>query len=71
MGGAGSSPEQVRAADWFAVVAAYLLVPLIAVGVSGDLGWWQAWALSLVVHVAGIGGRVWANRRHPGLKPTG
>ena len=61
-------PDQVTAADWAAVVAAYLLVPLIAVGVSGDLGWWQAWALSLVVSVAGIGGRVRANRRHPGLQ---
>lgn len=68
MGGAGSPPEQVTASDWLAVAAAYLLVPLIAVGVSGDLGWWQAWVLSLLVFIAGIGGRWWADRRHPGLQ---
>jgi protein-S-isoprenylcysteine O-methyltransferase Ste14 len=68
VGGAGSPPEHGTAATWSAVVAAYLLVPLIAVGVSGDLGWWQAWVLSLLVLLAGVVGRVWADRRHPGLQ---
>lgn len=67
-GGSGEPPEQVGTAGWFAVVASYLLVPLIALGTSGDLDWWQAWAFSLVVAVAGIGGRIWADRRHPGLQ---
>ena len=68
MGSAGGSPERATAANWIAVVAAYLIVPLIAVGVSGDLGWWPAWVLSLLVLVAGVAGRVWADRRHPGLQ---
>lgn len=34
---------------------------------GGDLGWWQAWLYSLLLLAAGIGGRVWAERRHPGL----
>ncbi|WP_428261371.1 methyltransferase family protein [Haliangium sp.] len=67
-GGTGEPPAQVGTAGWIAVVASYLLVPLIALGTIGALDWWQAWAFSLVVHVAGIGGRVWANRRHPGLQ---
>ena len=55
-------------ARWLIVVAAYLIIPLILVAGGGDPGWWQAWTFSLVVHVAGIGGRVWADRRHPGLQ---
>lgn len=66
--GSGSPPERTAAAGWFAVAVAYLLVPLIALGASGELGWWQAWVLSLLVFVAGVGGRVWADRRHPGLQ---
>jgi len=34
---------------------------------GGDLGWWQAWIYSLLIVVAGIGGRIWAEQRHPGL----
>jgi len=35
--------------------------------VGRDPGWWQAWAFSLLVQLAGVGGRVLAERRHPGL----
>jgi protein-S-isoprenylcysteine O-methyltransferase Ste14 len=31
------------------------------------LGWWQAWVYSLLIFAAGLGGRVWAEQRHPGL----
>jgi protein-S-isoprenylcysteine O-methyltransferase Ste14 len=34
---------------------------------GGDLGWWQAWCYSLLIVAAGPGGRIWAERRHPGL----
>jgi protein-S-isoprenylcysteine O-methyltransferase Ste14 len=34
---------------------------------GGDLGWWQAWGYSLLIVAAGPGGRIWAERRHPGL----
>ncbi len=34
---------------------------------ASDLRWWQAWAYTLVFLVTGIGGRLWADRRHPGL----
>lgn len=61
-------PEEVSAAGWLAIVAAYLVVPLVLIGVGRDLDWWQAWAFSLLVQVAGVGGRVWAERRHPGLQ---
>jgi protein-S-isoprenylcysteine O-methyltransferase Ste14 len=63
-----ATPEKISAAGWLAIVAAYLVVPLTLLAVGRDPGWWQAWALSLLVVVAGVGGRAWAEHRHPGLQ---
>lgn len=63
-----ASPEKLSAAGWLAIVAAYLVVPLILLVAGRDPGWWQAWAFSLLALVAGVGGRAWAERRHPGLQ---
>jgi protein-S-isoprenylcysteine O-methyltransferase Ste14 len=53
--------------QWIRLVMTYLLIPLV-LGVCGwDFGWWQAWVFSLLIVVAGIAGRIWAERRHPGL----
>jgi protein-S-isoprenylcysteine O-methyltransferase Ste14 len=52
---------------WFRLVVVYLMIPLILFVCGGDLGWWQAWLYSMLFLVAGIGGRMWAERRHPGL----
>ena len=57
-----ASPRQ-----WIRLAVAYLLIPLILLICGGDVGWWQAWLYSLLIVVAGIGGRIWAERRHPGL----
>ncbi len=57
-----ASPRQ-----WIRLVVAYLLIPLILLICGGDLGWWQAWFYSLLILAAGIGGRMWAEQRHPGL----
>jgi len=57
-----ASPRQ-----WIRLVAAYLLIPLVLLICGGDLVWWQAWLYSLLIVAAGIGGRMWAERRHPGL----
>ena len=56
------SPRQ-----WVRSVLVYLLIPAILLICGGDLGWWQAWIYSLLIVVAGIGGRIWAEQRHPGL----
>jgi len=53
--------------QWFRLVVVYLLIPLTLFICGGDLGWWQAWLYSLLILVSGIGGRMWAERRHPGL----
>ncbi|MFC1692228.1 methyltransferase family protein [Candidatus Latescibacterota bacterium] len=56
------SPRQ-----WIRLVVVYLLIPLILFISGGDLGWWQAWLYSMLILAAGIGGRMWAEQRHPGL----
>jgi hypothetical protein len=56
------SPRQ-----WIRLVVVYLLIPLILFICGGDLGWWQAWLYSMLILTAGIGGRMWAEQRHPGL----
>jgi len=53
--------------QWTGLALVYLLIPLILLGCGGDLGWWQGWAYSVLFFAAGIGGRIWAERRHPGL----
>ena len=52
---------------WIRLGSVYLLIPLNLVMCGGDLGWWQAWLYSLLIVAAGIGGRMWAEQRHPGL----
>ena len=65
-----ASEEAVQAASprqWVRLVVAYLLIPVILLLCGGDPGWWQAWLYSLLIVVAGVGGRIWAERRHPGM----
>jgi len=57
-----ASPRQ-----WFRLVAVYLLIPVMLLLCGGDLGWWQAWLYALLILAAGIGGRLWAEQRHPGM----
>ena len=63
-------PKMAQAASprqWIRLIVVYLLIPLILLICGGDLGWWQAWIYSLLIVAAGPGGRIWAERRHPGL----
>jgi protein-S-isoprenylcysteine O-methyltransferase Ste14 len=59
--------QTVSPRQWIRLVVVYLLIPLILLVCAGDLGWWQAWTYSLLILAAGIGGRIWAEQRHPGL----
>ena len=59
--------ENISLKQWAGVVFAYLLVPLVLFGISGDLGWWQAWVFSVLVLGMGVGGRAFAESNHPGL----
>ena len=53
--------------QWIRLVVVYLLIPLILFICGWDLDWWQAWLYSMLILAAGIGGRMWAEQRHPGL----
>jgi protein-S-isoprenylcysteine O-methyltransferase Ste14 len=59
--------QKVTPRQWLGIVLVYLLFPLFLFVSAGDLGWWQAWIYSLLILGVGIGGRIWAERRHPGL----
>ena len=61
------APAAASRRQWIRLVAVYLLIPLILLLCGGDLRWWQAWFYSVLVVATGIGGRLWAEHRHPGL----
>jgi len=52
---------------WIRLILTYLLIPLILFACGWDLGWWQAWVFSLLIVASSVVGRIWAERRHPGL----
>jgi len=59
--------QTVSSRQWFRLVLVYLLIPLILFICAWDPSWWQAWVYTLLILTAGIGGRRWAEQRHPGL----
>ncbi len=59
--------KKLSALQWSGLIITYLLIPLILLLCGWDWGWWQAWAYSLVIFITGVGGRMWAEKRHPGL----
>jgi protein-S-isoprenylcysteine O-methyltransferase Ste14 len=61
------APETASPRQWIGLVVVYLLIPLALLLCGGDFGWWQAWLYSVLIVAAGLGGRIWAERRHPGL----
>jgi protein-S-isoprenylcysteine O-methyltransferase Ste14 len=61
------SVQTVSPRQWLRLIVVYLSIPLVLFVCGGDFGWWQAWLYSLLIFAAGIGGRIWAEQRHPGL----
>jgi protein-S-isoprenylcysteine O-methyltransferase Ste14 len=54
-------------AFWTGLTAVYALHACVLMLCGYDWGWWQGWAYSLLFASSGIGIRLWAERRHPGL----
>jgi protein-S-isoprenylcysteine O-methyltransferase Ste14 len=52
---------------WIKLTLTYLLIPAVLFVCGWDLRWWQAWLYSLLIFIAGVGGRMLAEKRHPGL----
>lgn len=59
--------QTVSPRQWIGLVVVYLFIPLVLLICGGDFAWWQAWVYSLLIVAAAIGGRIWAEQRHPGL----
>lgn len=56
-----------EARRWAALVFTYVSMPMVLLLSGWDLSWLQAWLYSILLMVIGIGSRVLAERRHPGL----
>jgi len=52
---------------WIRSIITYLLIPLVLLISGWDFGWWQGWLYSALIVITGIGPRMWAEKRHPGL----
>jgi protein-S-isoprenylcysteine O-methyltransferase Ste14 len=52
---------------WFKLILIYLFIPVVLFVFGWDLGWWQAWIYTVLILAFGIGGRLLAEKRHPGL----
>jgi protein-S-isoprenylcysteine O-methyltransferase Ste14 len=55
------------ARQWIGLVVVYTLIPLLLFVCAGDFTWWQGWVYALLIFTAGVGGRVLAEQRHPGI----
>jgi len=60
------SVQALKPSQWIRLIMTYLSIPLILLICGWDFSCWQAWVFSLLIVTAGIGGRMWAERRHPG-----
>ncbi len=59
--------QTVTPSQWIRMILFYLLIPFVLLVSGGNLVWWPAWVYSFLIVIAGIGGRIWAEQRHPGL----
>jgi len=52
---------------WVGLIITHLLIALVLLISGWDLAWWQGWFYSTLIVVAGLGPRIWAEKKHPGL----
>lgn len=62
-----NSYEKVKPQYWVILILTYLFMPLVLFLSAMNLRWWQGWAFSVLFIIIGIGSRVLAEKRHPGL----
>ena len=61
------SAIKFKPSQWFGIIITHLSIPLILLVCGWDFSWWQAWVFFVLFVTAGIGGRIWAEHRHPGI----
>ena len=59
--------EKASPRQWIALTLTYLLMPLVLLVSASDLGWWQGWLYSVLIVAIGVGSRILAEKRHPGI----
>lgn len=66
---AGKSFKDTRISPvkWILVAAVYLLISAVLWICAGSMRWWQSWVYAVLIFITGFGGRILAERRHPGL----
>lgn len=52
---------------WIGLIITHLLIPLVLFISGLDFGWWQGWLYAVLIVITGVGSRMWAEKRHPGL----
>ena len=52
---------------WLGLILLHLFIPLVLFICAGDVIWWQAWGFSVLLFLAGIVGRILAEKRYPGI----
>jgi protein-S-isoprenylcysteine O-methyltransferase Ste14 len=62
-----STPQAFPPSQWIRLIIVYLIIPAVLMLCARDFGWWQAWVFGVLIFIAGIGGRIWSEQRHPGL----
>ncbi len=60
-------PEKISLAQWVKLILVYLMIPGTLFICAWDIAWWQGWVYGLLIFTVGVGGRAWAEKRHPGL----
>jgi len=59
--------EKAGALSWMKLILTYLLMSLLLLFLGWDIAWWQGWFYSVLFSVIGIGSRVLAEKKSPGL----
>ena len=59
--------KEAQSKYWVGLIITHLLVPMVLLISGWDLAWWQGWLYAIMIIVAGIGSRIWAEKKHPGL----
>jgi protein-S-isoprenylcysteine O-methyltransferase Ste14 len=60
-------PNSASLMHWAGLILIHLLIPLVLFLCGWDPGWWQAWFYSALIVAAGIGPRMWVEKKHPEL----
>jgi len=58
---------KLKPSQWFSIIIIHLSIPITLLVCGRDFSWWQAWVFFVLIVTASIGGRIWAENRHPGI----